>query len=312
MIRRPLTAELDIKDSPVRRFLDDRFTNGLRDVQRLYRQAAPSLVIPSAERQEANPGTVGTAADWLLRFLLTPRPSLTLAAKGATLCGRRSGMVEAFREIAASLGYDRETMIDAGGTDFTGPTSGNDTAPGHLAHACWALALLTEMFRNPMASMNGPLGRFRSHPTSASELLALAPPAALSQLEAFQEVFKTVLLPRLSRRPGRWILGPDFAGSSLLKSDADLIVAGLLLDLKTDSKFSLGVTVLFQVIGYVLLDFDDAYSLTELGIFSARYAHLATWDISTLLDELAGHPVSLRTIRQEFRQALSVHQLSLR
>ena len=83
MIRGPLTAELNIKDSPVRRFLDERFTSGLRDVQRRYRQASPALVVPSADRQEANPGTVGTAADWLLRFMLHPRPSLKLAAAGA-------------------------------------------------------------------------------------------------------------------------------------------------------------------------------------------------------------------------------------
>lgn len=49
----------------------------------------------------------------------------------------------------------------------------------------------------------------------------------------------------------------------------------------------------------------DANRLTELGIFSARYAHLATWDIGTLLDELAGRPVSLPSVRQEFRQLLS-------
>jgi hypothetical protein len=67
MTWRPLTAELDIKESPVRRFLDERFTSGLRDVQRRYRLAGPALVVPSADRQEANPGTVGTAADWLLR-----------------------------------------------------------------------------------------------------------------------------------------------------------------------------------------------------------------------------------------------------
>ena len=85
---RPLTAELDSKESPVRRFLDERFTSGLRDVQRRYRQAAPPLVVPSADRPEANPGTVGTAADWLLRFMLHPRPSLEFAAVGAALCGR--------------------------------------------------------------------------------------------------------------------------------------------------------------------------------------------------------------------------------
>ena len=97
----------------------------------------------------------------------------------------------------------------------------------------------------------------------------------------------------------------------MIKADADVITAGLLLDLKTDSKLSLGVTTMFQVIGYTLLDFDDAYQLTEVGTFSARYAYLATWDIGALLDELAGQHVSLPSIRREFRRLL-LTQLSVR
>src|SRR5258708_40132195 len=135
MMLRPLTAELDKKESPVRRFFDERFTNGLRDVQRRYRQAAPPLVVPSADRAEANPGTVGTAADWLLRFLLHPRPSLKLAAAGAAVCGRRSGMAEALIEIAESLGYASEAVLNASTTGFTGPVQGNDADPGQLARA---------------------------------------------------------------------------------------------------------------------------------------------------------------------------------
>jgi hypothetical protein len=304
MIRGPLTAELNTKDSPVRRFLDERFSSGLREVQRRYRQPSPVLVVPSAERLEANPGTVGTAADWLLRFMLHPRPSLALAARGAVLCGRRSGMIEALIEIAESIGYAPEAVLDVSIADFTGPISGNDADAGHLASACWAFALLTEMYRNPMAAMLGPLGRFRGHGVSGSELLELASSAALDQLAAFRDVFASTLLPQLAHRPGRWVLGAEFTGSALIKADADVIAAGLLLDLKTDSKLSLGVTTMFQVIGYTLLDFDDAYQLTEVGTFSARYAYLATWDIGTLLDELASHHVNLPSVRREFRQLL--------
>lgn len=163
---------------------------------------------------------------------------------------------------------------------------------GCVASACWAFALLTEAYRNPMVMMRGPLERFQYHRPSASQLLDLTPPAAFGQLAAFREVFDTSLLPELAYRPGHWALGPVFSGSALIKADADLITAGLLLDLKTDSKFSLGITVLFQVIGYALLDFDDAYGLTDVGVFSAR------------LDELADRPVSLLSVRQEFRQLL--------
>jgi hypothetical protein len=236
--------------------------------------------------------------------MLNPRPSLQLAAAGAALCGRRSGMVDAFIQIAESLGYDPDALRGGGVAHFAGPVGGNEADPEQLAKACWALALLTELFRNPAAAMAGPLGRFQDRRASASEILGLASPAALGQLAGFRGVFASALVPRLASRPGRWVLGAEFAGSALMKSDADVIAAGLLLDLKTSSKLSLGVTTMFQVIGYALLDFDDEYQLTEVGIFSARYGYLVTWDLDSLLDELAGQHVSLRFGRDEFQRLL--------
>ena len=311
MIRGPLTAELDSKDSPVRRFLDDRFTSGLRDVQRRYRQAAqPSSCLPRTGRKPTQEPS-GRRPTGSCGSCCTPgRPSRS-QPRARPCADAVPAVVEAFIEIAESLGYDPDAVLDMSATDFTGPIGGNDADPGQLASACWALALLTEMFRNPMVAMRGPLERFQGHRASASELLGLASPAALGQLAAFREVFASTLLPQLAHRPGRWVLGAEFTGSALIKADADVIAAGLLLDLKTDSKLSLGVTTMFQVIGYALLDFDDAYQLTEVGTFSARYAYLATWDIGTLFDELAGHHVSLPFIRQEFRQLLLAHQLSV-
>jgi len=325
-IRGPLTAEIADVSSPVRQFLSDRFTSGLRDLQRRYRQGAPPLAVPAAPPAEANPGTVGTAADWLLRFLLHPRPSLKVAAVGAALSGPRGegtwdmpaalvtqpdmGMLAPLREIAGSLGLGRDEVAGQGTAAFTGPLPGSDADPEHLARACWVLALLTEVFRRgPMVAATGPLGRFQDRRPSAGELLALAPPAALSQLAAFRQVFGTVLLPRLATRRGPWVLGPTFTGSALIRADADLIAAGLLLELKTTAKKpSLGITDLFQVISYALLDFDDEYNITELGIFSARYACLATWGLGALLEELACGQVSLQATRQEFRELLLGHQ----
>ena len=118
-------------------------------------------------------------------------------------------------------------------------------------------------------------------------------------------MFETALIPQLTTRRGPWALGPTFSGSAVIGgADGDLIAAGLLLELKTSARLTLAVTDLFQVIGYALLDFDDEYKLTELAIFSARYAYLATWSLGSLLSELAGHPASLQSARQEFRQLL--------
>jgi hypothetical protein len=218
-------------------------------------------------------------------------------------------MLAALGEIARSLGLGRDEMAGEGEPAFTGPLRGSDADPEYLARACWVLALLTEVFRRgPMVAALGPLGRFQDRRPSADELLALAPPAALDQLTAFRQVFQTALLPKLARRRGPWALGPVFTGSALIRADADLIAAGLLLDLKTSAKLSLGIENVLQVLAYALLDFDDEYQLHELGIFSARYAYLATWNLSALLEELAGHQVSLQATRAEFRQLLLTHQ----
>jgi hypothetical protein len=97
---RALTREIADTSSPVRQFLNDRFTSGLPDLQRRFRSQAPPLAVPPAE---ANPGTTGGAADWLLRFLAFPHPDVHLAMAGAArYLGPR--MMRATAELAALLG----------------------------------------------------------------------------------------------------------------------------------------------------------------------------------------------------------------
>jgi hypothetical protein len=319
----PLTCEIADVRSPVRQFLNERFTAELRPLQQQYRQAAPSLIIEPADKRDANPGTVGTAADWLLRFLLHPQPGLGLPFAGLAECAQAGlGLLSAYAQVLAAIGISGTAAADglrsAAGLGnahtsncYDGPAAGSTAEPELLSRACWATALLTEAFRGGAdAALRGPLGLLAGKPKPAGEdLLALAPAAGLDQLRQFRQVFTSALVPRLAGRRGRWAAGPEFTGSALIGADADLIAAGLLLELKTSAaRFSLPVTDLFQVIGYALLDFDDEFGLTSLGIFSARYGRLTTWEISPLLCHLAGGPVSLPRVRREFRGILLAHQ----
>lgn len=99
VIRGPLTYELAQKDSPIRQFFDDRLAHGLKDVQSGYRAAAGPIRAPGVQRDAADAGTIGTAADWMMRFLEHPNPSLRLAAQGASLCR----MLPALKELALML-----------------------------------------------------------------------------------------------------------------------------------------------------------------------------------------------------------------
>jgi hypothetical protein len=333
-----LTREIDKKQSPVRQFLN-RFTVGLRDVQRLYRQDSPLIAVESVDNRDANPGTLGTAADWLLRFLVCSSPDLALPMRGAARCvgpkllaplvdlterldldpDRWIPHVKVWRSDPQDLmfeanwsnkfqervrGYAEPVPLEVG---FPGPTEGSSIQPDLLAHGCWVLALATELFRAGTIALNGPLGRLE-YPATVDNLLELAPPAGIAQLAGFRTVFETALIPQLASRRGRWVIGPTFTGSRLLAgADGDLAAAGLLLELKTSKTFSLALSDMLEVVGYALLDFEDLYRIDTIGIFNARYANLATWRLQDLLPELAGQPVDIPQVREEFRGLLQRH-----
>ena len=61
---------------------------------------------------------------------------------------------------------------------------------------------------------------------------------------------------------------------------------------------------MLQVRG-ALLDFDDQYQITEIGVFSARYGHFATWELHPLLSELAGQQIDVRSARDDFHGFLA-------
>jgi len=299
VIRGPLTYELAQKDSPIRQFFDDRLAPGLKDVQAAYRAAAGPILIPAVPRETADAGTIGTAADWMMRFLVHPNPSLHLAAQGASLCG----MMPALKELAFMLGFR-----DGGAEQFIGSARGTGAEPDLLYRACWGLALLTEVYRRgPDIATIGPIGRLPQR--SAQSLLEAAPGAGLEQLAALQGVMDSVLLPAVNSRHGLWAIGPTFAGSEIMRGDADLIAGGLLTELKTTSKKpSLGVTDLWQILGYVLMDYVDEFAITDVALFSARYGYLAQWNLGTLLPQLAGRPVTAAVLRAEFRALLEACQ----
>jgi len=330
-----LTKGIEKTQSPVRRFLN-QFTVGLKEVQRCYRQDAPSIAVEPVSNQDANPGTLGTAVDWLLRFLVCPSPDLLLPMMGAAeYVGPK--LLAPLVDLAERLDVDpslwtprlktwrsdpQDWMWESSWLDklrelehrhsdpvpaetgFVGPIEGSSIEPGVLAHGCWALALATELFRAGPIALNGPLGRL-AYPATVEDLLELAPPAAIAQLAGFRTVFEAVLLPKLAERKGRWVIGPTFTGSKLLAgADGDLAAAGLLLELKTSKNLSLALVDVLEVVGYALLDFEDRYRIDTLGVFNARYAKLATWGLQDLLAELAGQQVDVVDVRADFRRLL--------
>ena len=139
---------------------------------------------------------------------------------------------------------------------------------------------------------------------SRRPLIRLASDDAVHELMQLCDVASERFLPWLR---GPVVLGPSFRASGLLPADADLIAGGSLLELKvmvgTKSQATglrrefLKKEYFYQVLAYALFDTMDEYSITELGIYSARYGNLHTWPLSEVLYRSAGRPVDLASER---------------
>lgn len=300
-----LTYALGASGSTLRAFLAKRLPN-TREVASSYRKTVGPLVVPA--HAASTGGTLGGAFDWLVRFLVDPDPGLELAATGARLYGGR--MPVALRELADLIGCSAPRAGHP--RMFDGPHAGSVAEPELLARGCWTLSLLTEIFRSG-ALGTSPLAQLDPGTVHGDDLLHLAPSEGLEQLADLRQQAEAVLLPVLANSAGPWTVGPRFEGSRIINADADLIAAGTLVELKSSlgkkrpdgTRYAtLDRPTLFQLVGYTLLDFPDEYGLREILLFQARYGHVATWDVHELLDTLAGRPVDLGALREDFARFL--------
>jgi hypothetical protein len=183
-----LSEALRDKRSPLRRYLDHRFTNA-RPIQADFRRGAGTLRV---EAGSADPSLLGAAFDVEVRLLLNPAHTPAVAMLG--FAGQR-GHLEVI-----------ESIVDAAGDAVRATAGGVD----RLGRACWALALCTDVYRRGLVPGSAldrlvATGRF-----GAGELLSLAPADALRQLRELRAIAERNFLPRL-RHPIH--LGPTFDAS---------------------------------------------------------------------------------------------------
>ena len=87
---------------------------------------------------------------------------------------------------------------------------------------------------------------------------------------------ETLRAARLSRCRA----GPDFAGSQdVVSADADLIVGGPLIGVKSKSAVFSAQPDLFRLLGYAPLSYSDKYQIGALGFYLSRFGRLITWPV---------------------------------
>ncbi|GAB4106575.1 hypothetical protein GCM10028790_55940 [Micromonospora taraxaci] len=293
-----LTNEVKNAKSPVARWLRATFPHH-HDIQADYREAAgPARVLPSPS---VALWTQGAAIDWWLRFLIDPAPSIGLAVAG--LNTRRAPCERAGLELLHELG-----AVDSDGNHVgpIHPARFRERSDEWWARMSYALALMVELYR--AARVDGSRLMQLGPDSRARDLLALANADEVADLIAMRDLAVKQLIPVLP--VGRVATGSTFEGSADLNADADLIVGGVLVDFKStqgrarpDGSRAAGLTraEIDQLLGYVLLDYLDAFALHSVAIYTVRYGHYAAWPLEDLCAELAGRPVDLPATRQEFR-----------
>jgi len=299
-----LTAELAVTSGAPRQVLGRAFPF-LRTVQEDYRDAIGPLRVPAGP---SNAGTIGTAFDLRVHLQARIRPYLQLAMVGAEQIGPH--VMAAYEQVLDRLGPHEQTWNQPVPGPWTGPSTGLDERD--LLRLCWVSACLEEVFRTGMVMDGSPLASLPA--AGPVDLLALAADGTVDELMDLTALARERLLPRLQAlaTAGPTWLGPTFRGSSLMRADADLVTGHTLIELETGlgrktptgRKAALDGTTLFQLLGYVLHDHDDAHQIQAVALYQARYGHFAVWRLDRLLHELADQAVDLPALRQQWATML--------
>ena len=295
-----LTAAIDSKQSPLRRYLDTTFAN-TRLITTPHTQTSPSIVVPGTPG--VNPGTIGTAFDVLVGLRYQPN---TIPGTARHFARREPDLSDAWVNILNLVAED-PTLIEA---------------------AAWAYALAIEAYRSPVTpyaldELLTEKGGYNEH-----DLLNIATADAVEELANLEELARIGLYPRLGippapdpttdhgwRRTAAWSdpntdddpehhrrFGPTFTASALCYADADLIHNATLYEFKTrlGPKNTRGARVdtlplidLYQTIGYALFDTHNTYDINNIAVYSARYGRHTQWSLDHILGTLAGRPINL-------------------
>lgn len=237
-----LTSHLDDKTSPIGQFIRQHFsqTSALtKDANRQLKGA--STLRPVVQAGEPYPyGILGAAIDYRIRyaFAITPYHEF-VAWKGAVLLAKSGsysrGLVQAFFE-------QLDTTVNA-----LQPVGRRLNTPDEqmLDRYCVVLSVFEQVYRSN-AYVRGPL-MLPTVKRSVEELLAIPQTMELDDLGALFAQFYDRYHELLSRSS---VLNPIFAGSlDIGGADADFIVDGCLIDIKTTIAPQIKADFLYQLAG---------------------------------------------------------------
>ena len=290
----PLTSVLKDRHHWLSVFLARRFGHLRRFVARV-RDEAKSMEtgIPLGDENRPMARTVGKAVDFGLRLHLGMRPELSPALRrGASLSPR-------MLEIPGPRGRRCRERLAA---LLMAPLGDDDDG---LARVAVVLAWVDDLYRG-----NRPADGMRR--VVEGLVQDDGPPVWEESAAGVEEHLAAEVASLVAVARGRFpaseaagaVFGPAFAGSAAVDgADADLIVSGCLYDVKTTinpgNRLAASVR---QLLGYVLLDWDDAHRLQRAGFYFARQGRRMSWPLDEVVADAAGDAqATLAGVREELR-----------
>jgi len=297
-----LTGELQSKGALLPWFAQRLGTT--RPLQTAWRElGAPTILPPTG----ANPGVVGAALDYRLRYFFTvPEPDSLVAARGVALLAEGGPTIRVdLRTRTQSIVFPpRWEAFAAHLSDVVARTDPvgqqpDDEAERELARCCLLLARFEAVSRSGRVAAGPDLAAL-SPTASPEEQLAIIPDAAVDDVVALMRgAYRNELCARFGQR---FVANPTFAGSRAVGgADGDMIIGPTLVEVKTTVKLSLRKAQIFQLIGYALLDWDDSLQITDVAFYASRIPALFGWPLENVLNMLSGREETLASLRAELR-----------
>lgn len=302
LIELSLTGQLRHDASPVSQFMVQQLPNS-HNVERDYHAYLPGLPHPvqPIDVQYPDWSALGHAIDYRLRlsFGCALGPGVSFGVRLLDGPGPRHGVPKyPVRQALFAVGRQLLATVD---TYLADPRSQSENA---LIRLCFVAAFFEDIYRTGQIRRFSMLAEATTS-TSLADLTAAVPTYVIDDIRKQMQLAELPLAPfRALPQPAK-VCGPVFAGSSDIGgADADYILDGLLLDCKaTRNPRPLGREEIYQLAGYLLLDYHDDFHIDRVGLYLSRQGGLITWGVEEFLHRL-GSTTPLAQLRAKLRRHL--------
>jgi AAA domain/UvrD-like helicase C-terminal domain len=303
MIDLNLTLQLRYSNSPMSRFMAEHLPSGygpLRD----YQERLGGLPHPLQPIDVKHPdwSALGHAIDLRLRISLGSPLGAPVGFGVDALGGRMPARGAPPPPVRAALHRAGADLLATAAAHADGSRGLDDDI---LCRLCFVAAYYEDIYRTGEIRRFSLLGSGTAA-TTLDTLTAAVPAYAIEDIRKQLELAEEPFAPFRTLPAEARVCGPTFAGSQDIGgADADFILDGLLLDCKaTIQPRRLGREEIYQLAGYLLLDYDDRYAIERVGLYLSRQGALVVWSVPDFLQRL-GATRSLAGLRERLRKHLT-------